>query len=123
MGRIQKKEEEKITIEYPVYTARDFFIMKDELEKYAIDKELKKKDGTFGMVHFVPVVGVQKWYIEKGALADREDWAVKNIPLFKELQDKMEQYDRWCRRVEYAQKHNPPYGELQELTNKMNVGE
>lgn len=120
MSKIQKQQEEKVEISYPTYTAKDFFIIKDELEKYALDKEFKEKDGSKKMYHFVPVEGLQKWYIEKGALADREDWAVKNIPLYKELQDKMDQYENWNRRREYAEKHSPDY---KEVVNNMRVGE
>lgn len=123
MGKIQKKQEERIEKVYPTYSARDFFEIKAELEKYAIDKELVGRDGIKKMYHFVPVEGVQKWYIEKGALSDRSEWTIKDIPLYKELQEKMEQYDKWCRRVEYAQKNNPPYGEMQDLTNKMTIKE
>ena len=108
MGRIDKPEYKKETPRYPVYVAKDFFALESELAKFAIDKELpivgniNKKE----MVHFVPVQGVQQWYIEKGALHSRIDWCNKDIPLYLELQNKLEQYYSWCRRREYAQKHS-----------------
>lgn len=106
MGRIDKPEYKKKESIYPVYIAKDFFALERELEKFAIDKELpilKSKEKE--MVHFVPVTGVQQWYISKGALSDRDNWTIKDIPLFKELQDQLQQYYSWCRRREYAIKH------------------
>lgn len=118
MGRIDKPEYKKKESIYPVYQAKDFFQMEAELEKFAIDKELPKmgtKTGEKEIVHFVPVQGVQQWYISKGALSDRENWCIKNIDLFKELQDKLYQYYSWCRRREYAIKHQTEgYGQLAE---------
>lgn len=107
MGRIDKPEYKKKESIYPVYIAKDFFALERELEKFAIDKELpisfnsKERE----MVHFVPVTGVQQWYIQQGALSDRDNWTIKDIELFKELQDKLQQYYSWCRRREYAIKH------------------
>ena len=103
MPRIELTKRKENAVEYPTYSAKDFFALQTELEEYAIDKELPKLDRTMEMVHFVPVSGIQKWLIKQGALANREDWTVKDIPLYKELQNKLEQYTNWCRRREYAQ--------------------
>lgn len=112
MPRIGKPEYKKEAPDYPVYTAKDFFALEAELEKFAVDKELPKADKSLEMVHFVPVEGVQKWLIEKGALSNRKEWTIKDISLYKELQDKLNQYDSWCRRREYAQNQS-----LQEYSN------
>ena len=101
MGKIYEREKEKYVINYPVYTARDFFIIKDELDKYAIDKEFLIK-GEKKIIHFVPTEGLQKWFIEKGVLSNRKEWSVQNIPLFRELRDKIDQYYNWERRRDYA---------------------
>jgi hypothetical protein len=116
----EKQQEEEVTVTYPTYTAKDFFEIKAELEKYAIDKEFEEKDGSKKMVHFVPASGLRDWYILKGGLAPREEWTVRDIPLFKELQDKISQYENWCRRREYAQTHAPEY---KDVVNNMRVGE
>ena len=113
MSKFNKKDKEvKEVIEYPIYTARDFFIIKEELEKYAIDKEFTERDGSKKIYHFVPVEGLEKWYIEKGALSSLGGWTIKDIPLFKELQNKIEQYDKWSRRREYAQKNSLDYKDI-----------
>jgi len=118
MGRIDKPEYKKKESIYPVYIAKDFFQMERELEKYAIDKKLLKpgnKKGERELVHFVPVQGIQSWYIEKGALSENKNWCIKDIALFRELQDKLYQYYSWCRRREYAIKHQTEeYGQLAE---------
>ena len=107
-------------VESIIYESRDFFAIEAELEKFAIDKEQTIK-GVKQMVHFVPVEGIQKWYIMQGGLADREEWAVRDISLFKELQNKMEQYDKWQRRRSYAQRMNQQ--EVVELANTLQVNE
>jgi len=123
MSRIDRPEYKKKETIYPVYTAKDFFQLERELEKYAIDKELpmvgnmKQKE----MVHFVPVTGVQDWYIAQGALSANKNWCIKDIPLFKELQDKLNQYYSWCRKREYAIKHQTE--EYSELAQQMQVTE
>jgi hypothetical protein len=115
MPRIGKPEYKKEAPDYPVYTAKDFFALEAELEKFAVDKELLKYRITNEkeIVHFVPSEGVQKWYISKGALANQEEWCIKDIPLYKELSNKLEQYYSWGRRREYAIKHQlEDYGDL-----------
>jgi hypothetical protein len=119
MGKIYEREKEKYVTNYPVYTARDFFRIKEELNKFAIDKEFIIK-GEKKMIHFVSASGLQKWYIEKGALSDKEEWTVKNIPLFRELQDKIDQYNNWERRRDYAIK-NSDEGGYQGLVEGMDL--
>lgn len=115
MPRPQKTEYKKPVVEKPVYTSKDFFDMERELDKFAIDKEFKKKDGTMQMIHYVPTDGLKQWYIEKGGLSNREAWTVLDIPKFQELQEKMDQYNNWCRRREFAQKKDlEGYEELAE---------
>jgi predicted secreted acid phosphatase len=116
MTKQKEKPEPKV---YPTYIAKDFFQMEAELEKFAIDKEMKKKNGTMEMVHFVPTKGVQQWYIDNGALSNREDWTVRDIPKFQELQEKMDQYNTWQRRREFAQKKE--LEGLEELSKSMQI--
>lgn len=119
MGKIYEREKEKYVPDYPVYTARDFFIIKEELNKFAIDKEFNIK-GEKKIIRFVPTEGLQKWFIEKGALSDTKEWTVKNVPLFKELRDKIDQYDNWERRRDYAIKNNDD-GRYQEVAEEMDL--
>lgn len=119
MGKIYEREKEKYVSDYPVYTARDFFIIKEELNKFAIDKEFNIK-GEKKIIRFVPAEGLQKWFIEKGGLSDTKEWKVKNVPLFKELRDKIDQYDNWERRRDYAIK-NSDDGRYQEVAEEMDL--
>lgn len=96
-----KKQQEEVKIIKREYSSKDFFDLERELEKYAIDKEQKIK-GVMTMVHYVPVKGIQQWYIDNGALSNIDQWTVCNIFLFKELQEKMDQFNNWCRRREFA---------------------
>jgi len=114
MGRIDKPEYKKKESIYPVYTAKDFFALEAELEKFAVDKELPFFDSDKREIkHFVSTEGIQQWLIEKGALSNKKEWCVKNILLFKELEDKLQQYSFWCRKREYAIKHqNEDYDHL-----------
>lgn len=112
MPRIELQQKEKNIVEYPVYSAKDFFALQAELSEYEIEKELPKIGGGFEKVKFIPVSGIQKWLIKEGALSDREEWTIKDIPLYRELQNKLEQYTYWCRRREYAQNQS-----LQEYSN------
>lgn len=96
-------KEEKTEINKIIYTSREFFDLERELEKYAIDKEQDIK-GVMTMVHYVPVEGLKQWYIDNGGLSDYEEWTVLDISRFKELQDKMEQFNSWQNRREYAKK-------------------
>jgi hypothetical protein len=103
MPKINKKEERIEKPNKPIYTAKDFFAMEAELEKFAIDKAQMIK-GELKMAHYVPVEGIQRWYINNGGLSDHEEWIVLNILKFRELQEKMEQYNNWIRRKEFAVK-------------------
>ena len=103
MPRINKAEERREKLNIPTYTAKDFFAMEAELEKFAIDKAQMIK-GELTMVHYVPVEGIQRWYINNSGLSDHEEWTVLNILKFRELQEKMEQYNNWIRRKEFAVK-------------------
>lgn len=106
MPRIEIQTRKKNIVKYPTYSAKDFFVLQKELSEYEVEKDLPLLEGGSEKVKFVPVEGIQKWLIKQGALLNREEWIIKDIPLYRELQDKLEQYASWCRRREYAQKHS-----------------
>ena len=99
MSRIQETKKQIYVPEIPVYTTRDFQELNSELEKYKINKKFKinQKDRE---VRYVPVEGLKKWYFDKGATT--KDFAVINIPLFRELQEKLSQLNMWEKKKEYA---------------------
>lgn len=103
MPRIEIQTRKKNIVKYPTYSAKDFFVLQKELSEYEVEKDLPLLKGGFEKVKFVPVEGIQKWLIKQGALSNREEWIIKDISLYRELQDKLEQYASWCRRREYAQ--------------------
>lgn len=121
MPRPQKteyKKPEEIKVEY---TSKDFFDLDRELEKYKETKSLPIKKGSIERedVIFVTTKGIQRWYIDHGALSDKEEWTICNIPLYKELQDKLEQYDNWQKRRTYAKKKE--LEGLEELSQTMQI--
>lgn len=99
-----KEQQEKVIIEKLEYTSKEFFDLERELEKYKEIKSLLVKNGSIEKedVTFVTTKGIQGWYIYNGGLSDVEEWIIKDIYKFKELQDKMEQYDNWQKRRAYA---------------------
>jgi len=121
MPRPQKTEYKKPIIEKIEYSSKEFFDLERELEKYKETKSLPIKKGSLERedVTFVTTKGLQRWYIDNGGLADREEWTVCNIEKYKELQDKMEQYNNWQRRRDYAQKKE--LEGLEELSKTMQI--
>lgn len=100
-----KQKEKSEPIVYQTYSSKEFFDLERELEKYKETKSLlinfeskEREDITF-----VTTKGLQKWYIDNGALSDKDDWTIYNIPKYKELQNKLEQYENWQRRRSFAQ--------------------
>lgn len=114
----KQSQQEIVKIEY---TSKDFFDLERELEKYKETKSLPIKKGSDERedVTFVTTKGLQKWYIDNGGLSDTEEWTVCNIYRFKELQDKMEQYENWQKRRAYAIKKE--LEGLEELSEQVKV--
>lgn len=95
----QQKDERRKELNLPIYNGKDFHILEDELEKYTIERNLTIA-GETRMVKYVPKDGLTQWYADNGATT--EDFSIKDIPKFKLLQDKLNQYYDWLRRKEYA---------------------
>ena len=102
MTKQQKEKPEPIV--YQEYTSKDFFDLDREFEKYKETVSLPVKFGSEEREDctFVTTKGLQRWYIDNGALSNKEEWTICNIPKYKELQNKLEQYDNWQRKKEYA---------------------
>jgi len=100
MTKIQSDYEKKrIERKLPIYTKKDFLQLEDELEQYMIEKDFTF-NGETRSVRYVPLEGMTKWFASKGAT--NEKYEVRNIALFKECQDLMEQYNNWIKRKEFA---------------------
>jgi hypothetical protein len=102
MPRIQDREKEKQTSIFPVYTAKEFFPLEAELESYKID--IPTYPGNNG-VAYMGNEGLWKYYFDNGALSKRRymnGWTVSDIDKFKEVQNKLDQFNNWLRRKEYA---------------------
>jgi hypothetical protein len=91
IGESQIKKE----ITYPELSKQELHALDAELDKYAIEKELSGK-----MIRYVPKEGIERWFFDRGATT--ETFSIKNIPLFKECQNRLEQHSRWLGRKEYA---------------------
>jgi len=116
-----KDKQPKVEVIKTEYTSKEFFDLERELEKYKETKLLPIGKGSKELeeVTFVTTKGLQKWYIDNGGLSNTEEWTVLDIYKFKELQDKMEQYDNWQKRRSYAIKKELESRE--DLINQMNI--
>lgn len=102
MPKIQERQKEKQVSIFPVYTAREFFPFEAELEEYKID--IPTYPGNDGKSYF-GIEGQWKYFFDNGALSKQrymDTWCVSNIEKYKELQDKINQFNFWSRKKEYA---------------------
>lgn len=76
-------------------------ILENELKDYAID--IPKPSHT-DQIPYCGVKGEHKWFIDNGGCMNEEEWIVKDIPKFKELQSKLTQLRKLQAKTEYAKK-------------------
>ncbi len=105
MSKITYQEKKRRILNIPTYTAKIFFELKDELDKYKTEKELsiKGNEKNKEKIKGIFVEGIQKWYVDKGALSENKEWVIKDISKYRELNEKLNQFYDWCHRREYAQ--------------------
>ena len=102
MPKIQEKQKQ-IVEQFQQLTKQELHALDNELEKYSVTKPLelhgKSKDVTY-----LDNKGMIRWFYDNGAT--NEKFFIKDIPKFRYLQNKLEQYSTWIRKKEFAIRMN-----------------
>jgi hypothetical protein len=86
------------------YSNADLRILERELESYKLDTPCLISGCT---EPYCGVKGEVQYFKDKGAMSDTEEWMIKDIPKYRELQDKFTQLRKLQVKTAYAKKMNP----------------
>ena len=92
------QEAEAFTQNYPTYSVQELMLLENELKPYRIEKQSTYDRSR--KVQYVPVDGLNKFYCDKGVTDSKG--VITDLSAFLKLDNKMEQYQNWKRKKEYA---------------------